>query len=224
MRDNGHWFWWIYWVATWLVFEAMTVVLFTYTAVERTMGPIQKIFYVHLPAAINAFAACLVVFLASVGFLWQRKMLWDDLAAAAARVAVLMCSVVLATGMIWGRLEWSTWWDWSPRLTFSLLLWLLYVVYLIIRPSVESRQRRAAICAVYGIAAFLDVPLVWLSTRLMPKDIHPSAITLEHFSMKLTLALWFIPMTLLTAGLIAVEFRRQRRRTARLHALSSRAN
>ncbi|HUS93452.1 MAG TPA: cytochrome c biogenesis protein CcsA [Phycisphaerae bacterium] len=183
-------------------FAGATAMLLLYTPVEATMGPVQKIFYVHLPAAINAFLACLVCFLGGVGFLWQRKMKWDDLSAAAAKVAALMCTVVLVTGVIWGRAAWGQWWTWSPRLTFSLLLWLLYVVYLIVRPSIESRERRAMISAVYAVAAFLDVPLVYLSVRLMP-DIHPVSVEMDP-AMKITLAVWFVPMSLLTVGLIAV--------------------
>jgi heme exporter protein C len=86
-----------------------------------------------------------------------------------------------------------------------LVLWLLYVVYVMIRISVESSQRRAIISAVYGILAFLDVPLVYLSTRLMP-EIHPTSVSLDS-PMKLTLGIWFIPVMLLTAGLIVFRFR-----------------
>jgi heme exporter protein C len=100
--------------------------------------------------------------------------------------------------MIWGHSAWGQWWTWSPRLTFSLVLWLLYVVYVMIRASIESPQRRALISAVYGTIAFLDVPLVWLSVRLMP-DIHPTSIALA-WPMKLTLIAWFVPVILLSAG------------------------
>ncbi len=165
----------------------------------------------HLPAGICAFLACLVAFVGAVGYLGKRQMAWDDLSAGGARVAALMCTVVLLTGMIWARSAWNTWWDWTPRLTFSLLLWLLYVVYMIVRTSIESRPRRAAICAVYAIAAFLDVPLVYLSVRLMP-DLHPKSVELMTTSMKLTLAAWFVPMTLLTVGLIVLARNANRRR------------
>jgi heme exporter protein C len=188
-------------VATWM--------LFYYAPVEMTMGPIQKMFYVHLPFAINAFLAALVAFVGGVGFLWQRRMVWDDLSSAAAKVAALTCSVVLITGMIWGRYAWGKWWDWSPKLTFSLLLWLLYVVYLILRPSIESRQRRAAVCAVYAVAAFLDVPLVYLSSKLMP-DIHPASISLPAPEMRITLAAWFVPVTLLMVGMVVAFMRASR--------------
>jgi heme exporter protein C len=205
----------LYWLIVVLAFGATTMMLRVYTPVEATMGPIQKIFYLHLPSAICAFLACMVAFIGGVGYLWQRRMVWDDLSSAAAKVAALMCTVVLTTGMIWGRITWGKWWTWSPRLTSSLLLWLLYVVYLIIRPSIKSRSRRALICSVYVVAAFLDVPLVYLSARLIPDHIHRGSVTLEASSMKITLAAWFIPVTLLAAGLIvawARKYRRQRER------------
>jgi len=198
-----------YWILTAVLSAATIVMLLTYTPVEATMGPVQKIFYLHLPVAINTFVAALVVFIASIGYLWQRKMWWDDLAAAAGKVTVLFCAIVLLTGMVWGRSAWGAWWTWSPRLTFSLILFLLYVVYLMIRPSIEAPQRRAAISAVYGIAAFIDVPLVYLSVKMMP-DIHPSSIALAP-EMKLTLAAWFVPVTLTLAGLIATRFKLNRR-------------
>lgn len=186
-----------------------TLIVLKWTPVEASMGPIQKIFYLHLPAAICTFLACLSCFIASIGYLSQRKTWWDDLAWASAQVAVLLCSIVLLTGIVWGRVAWGHWWTWSPRLTFSLVLWLLYVVYLMVRISVESRQRRAVIGAVYGIIAFLDVPLVWLSTRLMV-DIHPRDITLAP-EMKLTLAMCFVPVVLTAVGLVIWRFDQNRR-------------
>jgi heme exporter protein C len=192
-----------YWITTAALFAVATVVVLAWTPTEATMGPIQKIFYVHLPAAIATFLACLVCFIASVGYAVQRNMAWDRLANAAARVAVALCSVVLITGMIWGKGAWGQWWTWSPRLTFSLVLWLLYVVYLMTRASFESAERRAIVSAVYAMIAFLDVPLVYLSVRLMP-DIHPVSVQLAP-EMKLTLAIWFVPVLMLAAGLIVAR-------------------
>jgi heme exporter protein C len=193
-----------YWILTLLLTAGATAMVAFVTPDEATMGPIQKIFYLHLPVAICTFMACLTCFVASIGYLAQRKNYWDDLASASARVSVQLCSVVLLTGMIWGKSAWGQWWTWSPRLTFSLVLWLLYVVYLMIRMGIESPQRRAVIGAVYGIIAFLDVPLVYLSVRLMP-DIHPTSIALAPV-MKLTLAMWFVPVILLSAGLIVARY------------------
>ena len=199
----------LYWLVTLVLLAFAAALLGVYTPTEATMGPIQKIFYPHLSCAISTFLACFICFVASIGYLGRRTPGWDDLASSAAKVAVELCTIVLITGMIWGRSAWGRWWTWSPRLTFSLVLWLLYAVYLLIRGSVESPQRRALIGAVYGVIAFLDVPLVWLSVRLMP-DIHPTSVTLVP-AMKLTLIAWFAPVLLLTGGLIAAGCATNRR-------------
>lgn len=206
-----------YWLATIVLFTVSVVLVFTWTPVEQTMGVVQKVFYLHLPVAINTFIACLVTFIASVGYLWTRRQVWDDLAVSSAKVAVLLCGIVLLTGMIWGHSAWGVWWTWSPRLTFSLVLWLLYVAYLVIRPSIESRQRRALVSAVYGVVAFLDVPLVYLSVKLMP-DIHPSSIVLGT-EMKWSLLACMISVTLLSAGLIAMRFHLQRAESLALESI-----
>jgi heme exporter protein C len=192
-------------MATAILFAGACLLTAFWTPTEANQGEIQKIFYMHLPVAINALLACALVFVASVGFLWTRQSKWDDLAASAAGIAVLLCTVVLITGMCWARGAWGAWWVWSPRLVFSLILWLLYVVYVVVRNSIESLDRRALVSAVYGTLAFLDVPLVWLSARMMP-DIHPGSVSLT-MEMKLTLAAWFVPVTMLTAMLIALHYR-----------------
>jgi heme exporter protein C len=194
----------LYWLVAAAAFVGAVWRVFAFTPEEKTMGLIQKVFYFHLPIAINTFLACTVVCLGGVGYLMTRRSWWDDLSAAGAKVAVVLCSLVLATGMLWARGAWGVWWTWSPRLTFSLMLWLLFVVYLIVRASVEGSQRRAVVAAVYGIIAYLDVPLVYLSARLLP-DIHPGNIALAP-EMKVTLALCFVPVTLMAAGLVVMQY------------------
>lgn len=201
-----------YWTLTAISFVFAGALAVFYAPVESTMGVVQKIFYVHLPSAINTFVGFFIVFIASIGYLVQRRAWWDDLAVAAAKAGVLFCSVVLLTGMTWAKGAWGAWWTWSPRLTFSLLLWLLYVVYLILRASIDSEQRRTMVAAAYGVVAFLDVPLVYVSARLLP-DIHPASITLAH-EMKLTLAFWFLPVTLLNIGFITAGYALGARRRA----------
>jgi heme exporter protein C len=168
------------------------------------MGVVQKIFYFHLPIAINTFLMCTVVCMGGVGYLVKREAWWDDLAAAGAKVAVVLCTGVLLTGMIWARGAWNVWWTWSPRLTFSFMLWLLFLVYLIVRGSIEGGTRRAVVCAVYGLVAYLDVPLVYLSARLLP-DIHPGNISLSP-AMKVTLGVSFVPVTMIAAGLLVLQY------------------
>jgi heme exporter protein C len=194
----------VYWITTIVLLIVAVAMSLWYAPVESTMGPIQKIFYLHLPSAINTFFAAFVVFVAGLGYVWTRDERWDMLADAAARVAVLFCSIVLATGVIWAHEAWGRWWTWSPRLTFSLIMLLLYIVYLAMRSAIESPRRRAVVCAVYGVLAFLDVPLVYLSVRLLP-DIHPSSIELEP-SMAFTLAVWFAPISMISIGLIGARY------------------
>lgn len=208
----------VYWGVAAACFAAALAMVAWYVPADAAQGQVQKIFYLHFPVAISALAACAVVFVAGLGYLTSRDPRWDDLGAAAAKVSVLLCSVVLLTGMIWARSAWGAWWTWSPRLTFSLMLWLLYVVLLVVRASIDSDSRRRTVAAVYGVAAFIDVPLVYVSARLLP-DIHPASISLAAAAMKITLATFFAATALLTAGLIGagcgVERARRLRAAAR---------
>ncbi|MEK6704034.1 MAG: cytochrome c biogenesis protein CcsA [Planctomycetota bacterium] len=172
--------------------------------VDQVAGPIQKLIYLHLPVAANAFLAALVVCIASVGYIGGRRKVWDDLAHAAATVTTLNGSVLLLTGVFWAKVAWGQWWVWSPRLSFSLILWLLYVVYLAVRLRIHSPQKRAVVGAVYGIVAFLDVPMLYLSMKLLP-DVHPTVTGLTR-EMLPTLWIWFAGVTLLSCGIMGARF------------------
>jgi heme exporter protein C len=130
---------------------------------ERTMGVIQRIFYFHVPSAWTAFVAFLIVFVANIAYLLGRASKWDWLGVSAAEVGLAFCSAVLVTGPIWAKPVWGIWWTWDARLTSTFALWVLYVSYLLLRTLVSDAERRAIVSAVFGIFAFLDVPLVYLS-------------------------------------------------------------
>jgi len=130
---------------------------------ERTMGLIQRIFYFHVPSAWTGFVALFLVFVSSIAFLFRRRPQWDWLAVSAAEVGVACFTVVLVTGPIWAKPVWGIWWTWDARLTSTFVLWVLYVSYLLLRTLVGDPERRAVVSAVFGIFAFLDVPLVYLS-------------------------------------------------------------
>ncbi len=130
---------------------------------ERTMGLIQRIFYFHVPSAWTGFVAFSIVCVASVAYLLKRAPKWDWLAVSAAEVGVAYFTAVLVTGPIWAKPVWGIWWTWDARLTSTFVLWLLYVSYLLLRTLVSDSERRAMVSAVFGIFAFLDVPLVYLS-------------------------------------------------------------
>jgi heme exporter protein C len=140
---------------------------------ERVMGDLQRIFYFHVPMAITGMTAFAVNFAASLMYMIRKNRWWDNLALSAAEIGVMFFSIVLVTGSIWAKPEWFVWWTWSPRLTTSLALCLLYVAYLLIRNYIEDPERRALVSAVFGIIAFVDTPLVWFSIRWW-RDIHPS--------------------------------------------------
>jgi len=139
---------------------------------ERTMGDLQRIFYFHVPAAIAGMTAFAVNFAASVMYILRKSRRWDNIGVAAAEIGVLFFIMVLVTGSIWAKPVWFVWWAWSPRLTTSLILCMLYLAYLLIRKYIEDPERRGLVSAVFGIIAFADAPLVWFSIRWW-RDIHP---------------------------------------------------
>jgi len=143
-----------------------------YAPTERVMGPLQRIFYFHVPTAAVAFLGFAVAFVASIAYLASGRRNWDALAYSAAEIGEVFASLVLLTGMLWARAAWNTWWTWDPRLTTTLVLWLIYAGYLILRGSVEDEVRRARYAAVLGIIGFVDVPVVFMAIRWW-RTIHP---------------------------------------------------
>jgi heme exporter protein C len=140
---------------------------------ERTMGDLQRIFYFHVPAGMTGLTAFALNFAASLIFLIGKNRKWDFIALSAAEIGVMFLTIVLVTGPIWAKPVWFVWWTWSPRLTSSLILWMLYLAYLLVRNYVPDPERRAVVSAVFGIVAFIDAPIVWFSIRWW-RDIHPS--------------------------------------------------
>ena len=139
---------------------------------ERTMGDLQRIFYFHVPVAIAGITAFAVNFVSSIMYVIRKNRYWDNLGVAAAEAGVLFFIMVLVTGSIWAKPVWLVWWTWSPRLTASLILCMLYLAYLLIRKFIEDPERRGLVSAVFGIIAFADAPFVWFSIRWW-RDIHP---------------------------------------------------
>jgi heme exporter protein C len=132
---------------------------------EAGMGHLQKIMYVHVPAAWSAFLAFGTVFVMSVLYLARRRESYDLVAASAAEVGVVLTGLTLALGSIWGRPTWGVWWTWDPRLTSTAVLFIIFVGYLALRAFVEEPQQRARWAAAVGILGFLNVPVVYMSVR-----------------------------------------------------------
>ncbi|PKB79100.1 MAG: cytochrome C assembly protein [SAR202 cluster bacterium Io17-Chloro-G9] len=142
---------------------------------DAVLGHVQRVFYFHVPIAVLSFLAFFLVFLSSIAYLATRKPLWDGLAQASAEVGVVFVTLALLTGVIWARPVWNTWWTWEPRLTTTLILWLIYVAYLMVRSYAPNRQKGALYGAVVGIVGFVDVPIVYYSV-VWWRSIHPSPV------------------------------------------------
>lgn len=150
-----------------------------FTPVDAMLGAAQKIFYVHVPAAIaGLYVACALLAVASIGYLWIKDERLDRLAESAAEVGLLFMGIVLVTGPIWARTSWGTWWVWEARITSTLFLWLLVLGYLVLRGAVETPENRARLSAVMGSLAALLVPFIHLTVRLF-RGMHPGPVVLK---------------------------------------------
>lgn len=176
----------------------------------------QKIFYYHVPAAWVMFLSVFVCGIASVGFLATRKPAWDDVASAAGDLVALMGAIVLTTGPIWARSAWGAYWVWEARLTLSLLLWMIFLAYALVRRyGGPGSERLAAGLAVFGMA---DVPLVYFAVNFW-KTQHPSNKVVPSLppAMMQTFLVGMFAYTLLYVVLIGVRIQ-VGRGERRLHA------
>lgn len=152
--------------------------VFSHAQVENSMGLVQKIFYFHVPSAWAGYMGFLWVSILSVGYLITRKQWWDQFAYAAAEVGVLFTFLVLVTGPIWAKPAWGVWWSWDPRLTLTLILFMIYLGYLILRRSIPDQERAARFCAVLGIVGVLDIPIIHFSVKWW-RGIHPQSVVMN---------------------------------------------
>lgn len=158
-----------------LLLAALAWALLVATApVDAMQGEIQKILYLHVPAAFASYGGFFATALGSAIYLWREQDEWDRFALSAAEVGVVFCTLVLVTGPIWGKGTWGRWWSWDPRLTVTLLLWFIYLAYILLRSFTEGSERTARFAAVYGIAGLLAVPLNYLAIDLFGgRAMHP---------------------------------------------------
>ncbi|MDP9003624.1 MAG: cytochrome c biogenesis protein [Verrucomicrobiota bacterium] len=144
---------------------------------ERTMGLIQRIFYLHVASAWAGFTAFLICFIANLLYIWKRAAKFDWLSVSSAEVGLAFTTIVLITGPIWAHPVWGIWWTWDARLTSTFILWLLYASFLVLRTLIEEPDRRALLSSLFGVFAFLDVPLVFGAIRWWRTQ-HPSPVIL----------------------------------------------
>ena len=161
---GGRWIDWVGLAALVVIISTQALGILT-SPPDRDMGHLQKIMYVHVPSAWNAFIAFFVVAIASLLYLWKGEERHDLLAASAAEVGTLFTGLTLALGSIWGRPTWGVWWTWDPRLTSTAVLFLVFVGYLALRSFVEDADRRAQWSAAVGLLGALNVPIVYMSVK-----------------------------------------------------------
>jgi heme exporter protein C len=162
-------------VVTGLLVLAALALVFFYAPRERSMGEVQRIFYFHVPIAWDSFLAFAVTLVASIAFLRTGKFSWDRIASVSVEIGLVFTVMAIASGSIWARPAWNTWWTWDPRLTTYTIMALIYVAYLMLRQGIEDPNRRARFAAVYGIVGFVSVPITFFSIRWW-RTIHPVVI------------------------------------------------
>ncbi len=158
-----------------LVIAALGMV-FLYAPRELTMGDVQRIFYFHVASAWVGFFGFFVTFLAGIAYLATARRSWDIVGLSSVEIGLTFITMTVVTGMLWARPVWGTYWTWEPRLTISAVQLLIYVAYSMLRASIDSPERRARFAAVYGIVAFVTVPLSWFAIRWW-RTIHPDILT-----------------------------------------------
>lgn len=213
-----------------------------YAPEEVSMSHAQRIFYVHVPSAWVGFLAFGVVFIGSIGFLWTRRRSFDLIAHASTEVGVVFTTLAIASGAVWGRYAWGTWWTWDPRLTTTFMLWFIYIVSLMVRTHGGTGSQPARFAAVLGIVGFLDIPLIhlsvvwWRSLHPLPvvvrpegfgSGLHPAMlqallVNVAAFTL-LYIALFSIRRQQMAASEILQELRNDQRRHAAVRTAASAA-
>ena len=157
-----------------LVPAALVLIVF-FTPVELVMGSVQKVFYFHVASAWAGMLSFIFAAVAGGGYLASRQRHWDWLSLSAIEVGIMFGLIAIFSGMIWAQPIWNTWWVWDPRLTTTAIMVLIYLVYFILRGSLDSPETRARLAAVNAIVCALTVPLTFFSIRLF-RTIHPVVI------------------------------------------------
>ena len=183
--------------------------IFLFAPTDALQGEVQRIFYLHVSSAIAAYGCFAVVLLGGIIYLRSGSLAADRLARAGALVGLVFTTVTLVMGMLWAKPIWGTFWAWDARLTSTLVLWIIYAGYLLVRRLAEPGRQAARIAAVVGIFGFVDVPIVhfsvtWWRTQhpgpvIVNDALPPEMLATFLFTMACTLAL--------AAALIAIRYR-----------------
>ncbi|MFN2303668.1 MAG: cytochrome c biogenesis protein [Anaerolineales bacterium] len=163
---------------TWITFVLFIIALYLslfFAPREATMGDVQRVFYFHISNAWVGMLAFLVAAVAGGVYLARGDHRWDRVALASVEIGIVFAFITIASGSIWARPIWNTWWTWDPRLVTYTVMELIYLAYIMLRQGIEDPDRRARFGSVYGIVAFISVPITFLSIRLF-RTIHPVVV------------------------------------------------
>jgi heme exporter protein C len=188
--------------------------IFLYAPQDALQGPVQRIFYVHVSAAIAGFACFALVVGGGVGYLWKGAVRWDRLARSAALVGLVMLTVNIFMGIVWAKPIWD--WDpaqtWDAKFTTTVMLWLIYAAYLLIRKFAAPGRAQMRLAAIVGIFGFVDVPIVYESVNWW-RTLHPGSVLLTPggpampSAMLQTFVITQLAVLFLTVVLVAIRYR-----------------
>jgi heme exporter protein C len=183
--------------------------IFLFAPTDALQGPVQRIFYLHVSSAIAAYGCFAVVLVGGAIYLRNGSLAADRVARAGALVGVVFTTVTLVMGMLWAKPIWGTFWTWDARLTSTLVLWIIYAGYLLVRRLAEPGRQAARFAAVVGIFGFIDVPVVHFSVTWWRTQ-HPGPIIVNDALPPEMLATFFVTMACtlaLAAVMIAIRYR-----------------
>lgn len=181
----------------------------------------QKIFYFHMPVAITSFVALAFTAYYGIRFLMTKEKRFDTCGKIATEIALLFIICTMFSGEMWERFEWGVWWTWEPRLTTYFILMLLVIGYFVLRNAIDDPERRATYASVFGIIAFVDAPICFMITRLIPSGVHPTIFRTDSGlspDMLLPLLVSMFGMFMIAFALYRFRFR-QTRLTERVEAM-----
>lgn len=213
---------WLVWLTLPLVTADLYFALI-WSPQEKMMGNLIRIMYFHVASVWVAYAAFAVTLVAGLLYLVRPNIKFDELAGSSAEIGVLYTTVTLITGSIWAKPVWNTWWTWDPRLTTTLLLWLLYILYLLLRGLFTNTTYRARVTSVVSILAFADIPVIHFAVEWW-QSIHPQVIDESGVfmpgTMIFTLIFTCVTFSLLYLVLLFLRLEQAELR-AKINALSS---
>lgn len=183
--------------------------IFFYAPTDYLQGAVQRIFYLHVSSAIAAYGCFAVVLVGGIVYLRNESQAADRVARAGALVGVVFTTVTLVMGMLWAKPIWGTYWTWDARLTSTLVLWIIYAGYLLVRRLAEPGRQAARFAAVVGIFGFVDVPVVHFSVTWW-RTVHPGPVVVNDALPPAMLATFLFTLfctLVLAAVMIAIRYR-----------------